>query len=154
MINGNNEIINQNFTLEEDTLHAIILSIRKSLAIDQISNGYIKNCPTHLFCVIVMLFNIALNCAIIATDWTIGLSKPLYKNKGNIDNVDNYRGITLLSCLGKLFTSLLTHDYMTLSDVNLLGEEQAGFRKHYSTMDHIFTLHFFSLHNKGRGTKG
>lgn len=40
-------------------------------------------------------------------DWTIGLIKPLYKGKGSLNDVDNYRGITLLSCLGKLFTAIL-----------------------------------------------
>ena len=29
---------------------------------------------------------------------------PLYKNKGDICNPDNYRGISIVSCLGKLFT--------------------------------------------------
>ena len=32
---------------------------------------------------------------------------PLYKNKGSVNDPDNYRGITLLSCLSKLFTSAL-----------------------------------------------
>lgn len=86
-----------------------------------------KNFPTHLLRVIVMLFNIFLNYAIIPTDRTVGVIKPLYKNKGNKCNVDNYRGMIFLSCLGKVFTSLLNSRlYDFLSDANLLGEEQAG----------------------------
>ncbi len=42
---------------------------------------------------------------------------------------DNYRGITILSCLN-----------IFLKKSGLLYEEQAGFRKHYGTTDHIFTL--------------
>lgn len=31
---------------------------------------------------------------------------PIYKNKGYPQNADNYRGITILSCFGKLSTSI------------------------------------------------
>ena len=44
--------------------------------------------------------------------------------------------------MGKLFTSILNmrlNDY--LEESMLLGENQAGFRRHYSTLDHIFYLH-------------
>ena len=57
-------------------------------------------------------------------------------------DVKNYRPITILSCLGKVFTSVLNsrlnqflEEYMTLC------ENQAGFRKQYSTTEHIFSLH-------------
>ena len=68
--------------------------------------------------------------------------KPLYKGKGSRDCADNYRGITLLSCVGKLFTAVL-NDRVTsfIESLGLLGEEQAGFRSGYLTMDHIFSLH-------------
>ena len=52
----------------------------------------------------------------------------------------NYRPITILSFLGKLFTAILNsrlNDYLE----DLLSENQAGFRKHYSTLDHIFSMH-------------
>ena len=38
--------------------------------------------------------------------WTEGYIVPIHKN-GNVNNVDNYRGITVLSILGKLFTRIL-----------------------------------------------
>ena len=88
-----------------------------------------------------MLFNTVLETGIIPTDWTIGIIKPLYKNKGDINYVNNYRGITLLSCLGKLFTSVLnTRLYSYLTTENIIGSEQVGFRPKHSTLDHIFAL--------------
>ena len=53
----------------------------------------------------------------------------------------NYRGISLLSCIGKIYTSILNHrlnDY--LENNKLIVEEQNRFRKHRSCDDHIFTL--------------
>ena len=50
-------------------------------------------------------------------------------------------GITLLSCIGKLFTSLLNHRLcLFLEDYGVMGEEQAGFCSGYSTVDHVFVL--------------
>ena len=67
--------------------------------------------------------------------------QPIYKNKGDINDPDNYRGITLLSCLGKLFTSVINERLTVFIDTNqIMSEAQAGFRKGYSTTDQIFTL--------------
>ena len=59
-----------------------------------------------------------------------------------MNDPDNYRGITVLSCFGKLFTSVINdriHSFLETSDI--LGTEQSGFRKGHSTMDHVFALH-------------
>ena len=67
--------------------------------------------------------------------------KPIYKKKGDIDDPDNYRGITLVSCLSKLFTAVLNARLTKfLNDNSIILENQAGFRDGYSTADHIFTL--------------
>ena len=64
-------------------------------------------------------------------------------------NPDNYRGITLLSCIGKLVTSILNNRLnQYFEEIGALGEEQAGFRAGYSTQDHVFTLKMLiDLHN-------
>lgn len=67
---------------------------------------------------------------------------PVYKGKGSLNDVINYRGITLLSCLGKLFTSIINERIRTyLNNTGMIGDEQAGFRSNHSTLDHIFTLY-------------
>ena len=87
-------------------------------------------------------FNVILDTGIVPESWTIGLLVPIFKKKGNINDPDNYRGITLLSCLGKLFTMVINDRLkFYLEDNKMLGEEQAGFREGYSTLDHIFSLH-------------
>lgn len=70
-----------------------------------------------------------------------GVIIPIYKNKGYPECPENYRPITLLSCLGKLFTSILNNRLSKFLENNeILSENQAGFRKNYSTLDHVFTL--------------
>ena len=61
--------------------------------------------------------------------------------KGDSRDPNNYRDITLLSCMGKLFTSILNDRLTQYSDsMNIISETQAGFRQDYSTLDHIFLL--------------
>ena len=62
--------------------------------------------------------------------------------KGNKGAVDNYRGITLLSVFGKLFTRVLNNrSTFWAESYGILIEEQGGFREKRSTIDNIFVLH-------------
>jgi hypothetical protein len=47
------------------------------------------------------LFNV-----IMPSSWIIEMIKPIYKNKGDKFDLRNDRPITIVSCLGKLFTAI------------------------------------------------
>lgn len=67
---------------------------------------------------------------------------PIYKNKGNKNDPESFRPITLLSCIGKLFTSILFKRLSNfVEQYEILCENQTGFRKHYSTTDNMFVLY-------------
>jgi hypothetical protein len=87
------------------------------------------------------LFNVIFDSGIVPETWTIGIIHPIYKKKGDATNPENYRTITLLSCLGKLFTSVINNRITSyIESNNLLNRCQAGFRKNQCTADHIFVL--------------
>ena len=87
------------------------------------------------------IFNLVLDSGRIPEKWTGGFIIPIYKQKGSINDPDNYRGITILSCLGKLFTSILNTRINSYVEMyGLIGENQTGFRKSYGTLDHIFNM--------------
>ena len=93
-------------------------------------------CPLY-----VKLFNKVLDTGDIPDDWLVGVIVPIYKNVGEVSDVNNYRGITLLSCLGKLFTTLLNVRLTEFCEENqIIKEIQAGFRQGYSTVDHVFVI--------------
>jgi hypothetical protein len=48
--------------------------------------------------------------------WLVGNIKPIYKNKGNPLDPKNFRPITILSCLGKLFTAILNERLCRFSE--------------------------------------
>ena len=109
---------------------------------DNIINEYIKQSKGLMMPIYVKLFNSVLDTGFLPVSWLNGIIIPIYKNKGDKNLASNYRPITILSCLGKLFTSVLNARLMHyLESNNILQQNQAGFRKGYSCHDHIFTLH-------------
>ncbi|XP_063591296.1 uncharacterized protein LOC134768397 [Penaeus indicus] len=63
----------------------------------------------------------------------------LYKNKGNRSVCNNYRGISLLSIVGKVFARILLTRLQTLA-ARVCPESQCGFRAGRSTTDMIFSV--------------
>ena len=63
----------------------------------------------------------------------------LYKNKGDRNDCNNYRGISLLSIVGKAFARVVLGRLQILAS-NVYPESQCGFRTGRSTMDMIFSL--------------
>jgi hypothetical protein len=86
------------------------------------------------------LFNVLLERGTFPEDWSKALICPVHK-KGSKHDPNNFRGISLLSTVSKVFTKLLNIRLTKFAEANgLRQEEQAGFRKGYSTVDNIFVL--------------
>ena len=100
-----------NGPFHEDEIKKCIMKLKnnKAAGVDLVANEYIK-CTGDLFLPLyVSLFNKIMISGSIPEDWVIGLIRPIYKKKGDVENCNNYRGIALLSCFGKLFTSVLNN---------------------------------------------
>ena len=127
---------------KEEILNAIKkLKTNKAHGIDGVLNEYIKNTADVLIEFWVKLFNRVYNSGEVPAEWSKGIIITLYKGNGTHCDPKNYRGITLLSCIGKLFTSVLNNGLTLFCNAyDVIKENQAGFRKEYSTTHHIFTL--------------
>ncbi len=138
---GSPLLLNEPISEEEVLRNIKKLKTNKSPGVDMILNGYIKCTRTMLLPIYVKLFNKVFGSGVMPTEWLVGMIVLIYKNKGDAQDVNNYRGITLLSCLGKLFTSVLNERLTEYSNTfNVINETQAGLRQEHSTLDHIFLL--------------
>ena len=116
------------------------LKANKSPGIDNILNEVKKIGKEAIKGHLVNLFNRILDTGKYPALWSFGLIVPIHK-RDDRSKVENYRGITLLSALGKLFTSILTNRlYNYMVQKGILKAEQGGFRKMHGTVDSIFTL--------------
>ena len=87
-----------------------------------------------------VIFNVLLESGIYPSQWTKGVVIPIFK-KGAKDDVNNYRGITLVSCFGKLFSTILNERLKVWSIENdISSDAQFGFKQDHSTIDAIFIL--------------
>jgi len=128
------------FTCKEIKVGIKRLKNGKSAGLDLILNEFIKAGSNILITTLTKLFNKILNSGKFPKVWNISLLTSIYKS-GDPSDCGNYRGISLTSCLGKLFTSLLQLRISEFLETNnLLSTNQGGFRKNYRTIDHIFIL--------------
>lgn len=137
-----NEVLNRPIN-EQEIIKAIsgLQNSKTPSPSDNILNEYIKETADLLLPLYCRLFNAVLDSGHLPQTWLEGTIIPIYKNKGDPTDPNSYRPITILSCLGKLFTSILNSRLTTyLDENNLMDQNQAGFRKGYSCSDHIFTL--------------
>jgi hypothetical protein len=87
-----------------------------------------------IFCPILnYIFNSCLELRKIPEDWKIALVTPLYKNKGEKSDPNNYRAISVLSPIAKMFEKLLAKQIMAYFENNkLFFKGQHGFRSGFS----------------------
>ena len=116
------------------------LKNKKACYSDLLKNEMIKVSCEQLTNVYLKLFNLILKTGIFPNLWCEGIITPIFKS-GDKTKSENYRGICVSSCIGKLFTSILNRRLMDfIHSNNLLHPSQIGFLNKNRTSDHIFTL--------------
>ncbi|KAG6454358.1 hypothetical protein O3G_MSEX008707, partial [Manduca sexta] len=114
------------------------LKLEKSPGSDYITNEALKAAHDILTKPLVKLFNMILQKAETPTQWSESNIILIYK-KGDPKDIGNYRPISLLPSLYKLFSIIInTRISPTIEAKQPI--EQAGFRKGFSTIDHIHTI--------------
>ena len=86
------------------------------------------------------LFNIIFSTGFYPLQWSSAYITPIFKS-GDPSKPENYRGIAINSCIGKLFNTVLNKRLdKFLIDNNIISNCQIGFTKKSRTSDHIFVL--------------
>lgn len=98
----------------------------KGAGIDGYPSYFIKHCAAGLSFPLSVLFNKSMQSGIFPAVWKEALLIPVYKNSGNRSEVNNYRGISKLSIVSKVFESIV-YDYVFHSVRSSIVECQHGF---------------------------
>eukprot|EP00106_Octopus_bimaculoides_P000464 XP_014767906.1 PREDICTED: RNA-directed DNA polymerase from mobile element jockey-like [Octopus bimaculoides] len=92
----------------------------------------------QLWKILALRFNRYLEEGSIPSQWKVS-NRILNYKRGDKEYLKNYRPICLPSHIYKLFPKIIAERLSQQIDEQQ-PREQAGFRKMYSTIDHIFTL--------------
>ena len=110
------------------------LSNKKAKRVGDIDTFYVtisKHIISPLLC---KLFNLAITQGIYPNALKLAEVIPIYK-KRDVNNINNYLPISILSQLNKIFEKLISCRLTQfLEKFNLLSDHQFGFRKKYSTV--------------------
>ena len=144
--NADMSILNDEITKSEIEKSILRAKLRKAAGLDNIPAEVLRNpvCVELLHKIIRYCFN----TGTVPRDWNSGLIKPIPKSDGK-DPRDplSYMGITLISIPCKIYADILN---IRLSkwreDNDYLVDEQNGFRRNRSCMEHIYSL--YSVINK------
>ncbi len=122
-------------TYEEVRKILCALSPSKSCGVDGLTTGLMKACGEAIIPpTLLHVFNISISKGKFPTIWKIARVTPLFK-EGKTDDANNYRPISVLPILSKVFERVIhNRTYEYLSNTNLLNDCQSGFRKRHSTV--------------------
>ena len=116
------------------------INISKSSGLENVSSYIIKEAFGILLSEVTRMFNLSIESSRFPDDWKKALVVPIPKT-GNLNNVKNFRPISLLPLPGKILEKLIHHQISDHLDANsFLSEEQHGFRRHHSTLHSIMQI--------------
>ena len=81
-----------------------------STEFDNLINGYLITTKAYLIPILGKLFNNIINTGIDPELWVQSIIIPVFR-KGDVNEPKNYRGISLVSPVGKLFKGLLNKSF-------------------------------------------
>jgi hypothetical protein len=135
-----NVTLNGNITLNEINDLVMKAKSRSACGYDEIPYFVLK-CPA-IIASLKELFQLIFDTGIIPSIWRKSSICPILKDPLSDPRIPlHYRGVSLLSCVSKLYTGFINKRLTRYMDENeILEDEQNGFRRNRSCEDHVFSL--------------
>ena len=129
------------FTVEEITKTISSLKRNKCADLDDNVADFFIDANDLIAPHLCVLFNFIYDTGVYPEKWLKGFIVPIHK-KGDKRIALNYRGITIINCMSKIFSLTLRNRLNKWSEnTNTLSDAQFGFRDGRSTADAVFILH-------------
>lgn len=126
----------------EKEIQQIIKDLKntKSTGYDEINTTVLKHVSEYISPILSYLINISVEYGIFPEELKISIVKPLYK-KDNKENINNYRPVSLISILAKVYEKVIYKNMLSYLETNkILIKNQKGFRKGQSMNLAIYEL--------------
>ena len=119
-----------------DEFFKALRSLRSSSAAGfvAIETRVLKECAFELKYCLRDLLNLCLSTGSVPDEWKVAFLTPFYEGKSSKSSLDNYRPISILSPISKIFESFLSTQIRHFFESNLIfSPSQYGFRKFLSS---------------------
>ena len=94
---------------------------------------------TRYIYIYIYIYNCSISTAIFPDNWKMARMSPIFK-AGTKEDCDNYRPISILSTVAKIFEKLICGQLNKyLVDQNVLTKYQSGFREGHSTSSSLLS---------------
>ena len=127
-----------NISITPKMIKKVITNIDSSKASgpDYIPVVVLKNCQPEFSYILAELFNKCLKEFCFPDCWKVSSVVPVFKNVGERSTAKNYRPVSLLSVVSKIFEKLVNNRIVDhLKKCRLFSDFQYGFRSFRSTAD-------------------
>ena len=133
----------ENIEITQQDVHDIILTLKihKACGIDGISHRLLHESVTYISQPLCTIFNRSLKLGIFPDTWKLANIAPIYKSK-ETNLIKNYRPISLLSCLSKLFERcVLKYFHNYLINNYIISLDQSAFTAGDGTVNQLVNIH-------------
>ena len=136
------DLYDLNQVMNEDEVKKVLKKSKnkKAIGIENLPNEVLKNSISLK--ILLPLFNKIFEIGLIPTIWRKAVLKPIPKSTKSDPRIPlQYRGISLLSTVYKMYSSILNNRLVNFCEMhNIFADEQNGFRVGRSCDDHCFVL--------------
>ena len=108
---------------------------RKATGLDSVSARLLRECPDLISESLALIFNQSIATGIFPDEWKSARITPLFKKAGSRNDPSNYRPISIIPVVAKVFERIVYDQlYHYLNENDLLSQHQSGFRSLHSTV--------------------
>ena len=116
------------------------IPVGKAAGLDGIPTSLLKLSFTIIASSLTHIFNLVISAGTIPKDWKNARVTPIFKADSKVDPA-NYRPISILSIIAKLFEKAIFNQvYTYLNENKLLSNYQSGFRPMHSTLTALIDI--------------
>ena len=133
--NSNVPMMDNDITIEE------IVSAQKEMKDKSSGDGWVKkmvtSLPASMLLLLQLIYNTILKYHVFPTSWRTTVVGEIFKNKGIRSEGKNYRGISLVQLLAKLFDIIILKRFKGWFKP---ADEQTAYQSERGSPDHVFLL--------------